>query len=237
MSDPAYTVGLDLGQSQDPTALAALESRHESAGWRHAARHLERYPLGTPYVSVPDLPGVPGVVDLVRTLLMRPPLPGCTLAVDRTGVGRGVVDAFRAARLPCRLLAITITAGGTVRREGWQLWVPKADLVAVVQVGLQSGRLTIAPRLPLTETLVRELKGFRVKTTAAGNETFSAREREHDDMVLATACALWAAERCPPLTPESIGTPAKSPPAFQRAPAGVLGPVSAGGVAVWRGRG
>jgi hypothetical protein len=231
---PLYTVGLDLGQSQDPTALAALESRHEPAGWRHAVRHLERYPLGTPYVGTP---GVPGVVDLVRSLLLRPPLPGCTLAVDRTGVGRGVVDAFRAARLPCRLLAITITAGGTVRREGWEVWVPKADLVAVVQVGLQSGRLTIAPRLPLAEVLARELKAFRVKLTAAGNETFSAREREHDDVVLALAVGLWAAERCPPLTAGSIGTPAKSPPAFQRVPAGILSLAGAGGVAVWRGRG
>ena len=52
--------------------------------------------------------------------------------------------------------------------------------------------------LPEAEILVAELKAFSVKITQAGNETFESwRERDHDDMVLAVAMALWLAERAP----------------------------------------
>jgi hypothetical protein len=40
--------------------------------------------------------------------------------------------------------------------------------------------------------LAEELAAFRVKITLAGNETFEAwRERDHDDLVLAVAMALY----------------------------------------------
>jgi hypothetical protein len=48
------------------------------------------------------------------------------------------------------------------------------------------------------ETLETELQNFRVKITAAANETFGAwRERDHDDLVLALALAVWHAEKQP----------------------------------------
>jgi hypothetical protein len=51
--------------------------------------------------------------------------------------------------------------------------------------------------LPLAEVLGRELQQFRVKVNlATGNESFEAwRERDHDDLVLATALACWYASR------------------------------------------
>ena len=52
----------------------------------YALRHLERFPLGTPY---------PEVVEVVRELLKTPPLPGALVAVDQTGVGRAVVEMLR----------------------------------------------------------------------------------------------------------------------------------------------
>src|SRR3954454_12362116 len=91
---PAYIAGLDLGQSQDSSALAILE--HGGPGeelplpeqtWN--ARHLQRWPLQTPYTAI--------VSDVVA-MLARPPLAGATtLALDMTGVARPVVDLFRAA--------------------------------------------------------------------------------------------------------------------------------------------
>ena len=55
-----YFVGLDLGQSQDFTALAVVERAEAAGEWdaatyahrKHASlrlRHLERVALGTPY--------------------------------------------------------------------------------------------------------------------------------------------------------------------------------------------
>jgi hypothetical protein len=44
----------------------------------------------------------------------------------------------------------------------------------------------------LTPVLAQELSLFRVKITLAANETFEAwRERDHDDLVLALALALY----------------------------------------------
>ena len=43
-----------------------------------------------------------------------------------------------------------------------------------------------------------ELLTFSTKMSAAGNEKYEAlRERDHDDMVLAVAMALWRAEKSP----------------------------------------
>ena len=50
--------------------------------------------------------------------------------------------------------------------------------------------------IPELETLSKELEAFRTKVTADRNETFSAwREKDHDDLVLAAALAIWVASR------------------------------------------
>ena len=52
------TLGLDIGQRVDPTALAVVETERrpvEGAGHsdvHHLIRYLERQPLGTPYPEV-----------------------------------------------------------------------------------------------------------------------------------------------------------------------------------------
>jgi hypothetical protein len=198
-----FIVGLDLGQAADFTALAvARRSPALDADGRplatpdgrgvpaYAIVHLERYALGTPY---------PAIVSSVCELVKRPELGGNpTLAVDATGCGRPVVDMFISARPAARLHPVTITAGSEVRRDAWgsggasAYWVPKRDLAGAVQALLQSGRLKVAPALPLAETLRRELANFRVKISAAANETFEAwREHSHDDLVLAVAMACY----------------------------------------------
>ena len=68
-------------------------------------------------------------------------------------------------------------------------------MVSVLQALLSSRRLKIATGLAEAAILIEELKAFRAKITVSGNETFGAwRERDHDDLVLAVALALWLAE-------------------------------------------
>src|SRR4051794_17510923 len=128
MDDRQYFVGLDVGKVRDFAALAVLDRASGIDRPRSACRHLQRWRLGTPY---------PVVAESVVSLLQRPPLPGCTLAVDATGVGKAVVDLLVEAirdKAVCTLLPVTITAGsaanlgpdGTVR-------VPKKDLVGVLK--------------------------------------------------------------------------------------------------------
>jgi hypothetical protein len=61
---------------------------------------------------------------------------------------------------------------------------------------LPGRRLLVASSLPLAETLVREMESFKATISAAGSgPDLSWREREHDDLVLAVAVAVWDAER------------------------------------------
>lgn len=202
-----FLIGLDLGQARDYTALAVLErvrmtrtatQTREAGAMRYTrpvteelptvyhCRHLERFRLSTPY---------PAVVEQVGELLRSPALlHQATLVVDYTGVGRPVVDMMRGAGLAP--VPVTITGGDVVTRDGRAWRVPKRDLVGVVQVLLQSERLKFASALALTPALVAELTAFRVKITAAANDTYGVwREGAHDDLVLACAVALWYAER------------------------------------------
>ncbi|HEY7310271.1 MAG TPA: hypothetical protein VH643_12985 [Gemmataceae bacterium] len=190
-----FVIGLDLGQTQDFTALAVLQRNQSDAGPSglpspdYALRHLRRFPLGTPYTEI-----VPAVARLTGTS----PLSGSPLIVDQTGVGRAVVDMLRQA--VGWVVPLTITGGHAVTRtEDGSYHVPKKELVTCLQVVMQARRLQIARRLPDAALLVRELQNFQVKITAAAHETFGVwRDGQHDDLVLALALACWWAERHPP---------------------------------------
>jgi hypothetical protein len=180
-----YFYGLDLGQSQDYSAAVILEAHGEGGRRTYDARHIEQWPLGTPY---------PQIVADVRATMDRHPLRGaCRLCIDHTGVGRPLYDLFAEARL--QPLGITITGGAGWHRETGRQWhVSKVMLVGTVQKFLQSGRLRIGRTLKHAGTLQRELRGFRVQVSKAATEIYGAREGAHDDLTLALAVALFVAE-------------------------------------------
>jgi hypothetical protein len=72
--------------------------------------------------------------------------------------------------------------------------VPKRDLVEAAQVALQNRRLEISAALLDARVLVEELKSFRGTVSEAGYDRYEAREREHDDLVLALSMAVWFRE-------------------------------------------
>jgi hypothetical protein len=204
-----YFLGLDLGQSMDPSALVALRreiSSFDSARtgrnvYRYIVRGIRRWPLGTLY---------PVVVNDVTDVVSRPPLAGCVLGVDRTGCGAPVVDMLRERRPQAQIKPIVITSGHAVGGDAVCFHVPKRELVGVVNVLLQSGRLEIPVSLPDAMVLMKELQTFRAKITAAGNESFEAdwREKAHDDLVLALAIAAWLGENYPePFTGDVVLNP------------------------------
>jgi hypothetical protein len=199
MSTGRFFIGLDLGQSQDFTALAILERTQLTGDWDAAMyayqrmaglhlRYLERVPLGTPY---------PEVVERVKKITRSAELSRkCDLMVDATGAGRPVVDMLRAADLDCRILPAIITSGHAETQSNGYYYVPKQDLIVGIQVLLQRGALQIAAGIPLGETLLEEMSQMRVRQTANGHEQYGAwREGEHDDLVFAVALAHWGANK------------------------------------------
>jgi hypothetical protein len=157
-------------------------------------RHLERYELGMPYPEV-----IENVIRLLTRQPIRAHLEHTRLLVDATGVGRPVVDSFRARGV--HPISILIHGGERVTQEVGVpgdiiLRVPKRDLVGVVQTLLQNRRLRIAERMALSDVLRKELVNFRVKVDPkTAHDSYSHwREADHDDLVLAVACAAWYRE-------------------------------------------
>lgn len=132
------------------------------------------------------------VVDRIGELVQAPGLYGnrVALLVDHTGVGRAGLDMLQVAGLDP--IGITITGGDRVNVEDARtLRVPKRELITATQAALQVGRLRIAAELEDAETLTQELLSYRVKLSAAGHDSYNAREGQHDDTVLAVALAVW----------------------------------------------
>ncbi|AZI56951.1 hypothetical protein EH165_00960 [Nakamurella antarctica] len=195
----AYTIGLDLGQAQDYSALAVVEhltalppgySRANYAETphleriphgsitQHHVRYLKKWPLGTSY---------PQVVDETAEILRHPRHryhANTSFRFDATGVGRAVKDLFwekyRAGEMNQNTYrAITITS--TIKR----------NMGDAVVVPLQRGRLKIATGLLLGDVLERELASFRQKVSASGNTTYDTDDKDgHGDLATALMLAM-----------------------------------------------
>ena len=209
----SHYAGVDVGQVNDPTAIAIVERVQAVPrqtdlhfGLRELAeeqarevpvqlnlRHLERIPLGTLY---------PAQIEIVQKRLRDPRVRGVRTFLDMTGCGRPVFDMFKEAELP-DLSGVMITgARGAPTRQPYGWNVGKSELVTRVQVEFQSGRLRIGRGISDALTLVRELKEFQVVINKAGTTTFNARDGQHDDLVLALAIAVFGALR--PRPPQEI---------------------------------
>ncbi len=187
------TIGIDLGQIYDYSTMAVVE-RLEAENTSQLARltildhyrvlFLKRWEKGTGYDAV---------VRETGSIMRRGNLLDAPIVIDATGVGREVTQLYFQAHRLGRLgrywpRPFVITGGREITNE----LVPKRELVGKMQTLLQSGRLKIADSLPLADVLRRELMAFKVKVTPSGQETFeSAREADHDDIVLAVALAVY----------------------------------------------
>lgn len=185
-------VGIDLGEAGNHTAVAAVDRQPlakpiHRRKFRYALRFLEEYELGIHY---------PDQVARLAETLRKPAFKGSKVGADYTGVGRPVVQLLQLQRCPVSLFPVLITSGAnaTFDREHREYHVPKRELVAVVQVLLQTELIAWHPKLAAAKKLEKQLGQFKVRLTKAKNETFGAEGRDQDDLVLAVAIACWLGE-------------------------------------------
>ncbi|WP_428377737.1 hypothetical protein [Lichenicoccus sp.] len=204
-----FVVGLDLGKSQDYTALTVSElHKAERIHWkrtafapvatayrrreviRHQVVNLHRYPRGTDYPSI-----YRSVQSVMRQLPPRERKP--ELVVDKTGVGAPVVDAMR--EMGMAPIAVSITGGRVANMNDYANYtVPKALLASVLDITLSEERLEITEAAGASEALRMELQNFHAKVSANGSVALEAwREGHHDDLVLSMALAVWRGENLP----------------------------------------
>ncbi len=197
MDQSTFFLGVDLGQRQDPTALAAVERviqrgpEVDPATFEpitqvfYRVRGLRRLKLGTPYTEI-----VSEVARVARTVAAQ---GATTLVVDATGVGAPVVDLLRGeldSTIP--LVPVIFTGGDTVRCDNGIFRVPKKDLVHGLIVLFEDRRLRLPDDHPEARALVNELSNMRVKISGESHASYEAwRQGQHDDLVFALALACW----------------------------------------------
>lgn len=201
-----FTLGADLGQSIDPTALCLIERRCFETGnteWitgaregamnprrelavRRIIRGLEILPLGKSYYDVAD--------HVAARKVQADALGKCQLVFDETGA-RGTGEIIR-ERIPT---AIGVVLTGTSDEENYlseNRWsLPKADMVTRLFGAIESRDLEGAADLTDFEGFVRHLIDLRRKVSAIGHYSFNAREGAHDDYVTAAGLAYWWSSR------------------------------------------
>jgi hypothetical protein len=167
-----FCIGADLGQSVDYTAIGIIENTDTLD-----LRHIERVPLGESYT---------GVVDHLAAL--KASLPDSRLVIDNTGVGRPVRDMLTERGVDVAADSITSVKKTRYVDGSWR--VPKRELIRGVVVEMENGGLRVAAGLPYTDALKSELKDFQATFTEKGSAVFGGK-REHDDLVIAVALAVW----------------------------------------------
>ena len=221
------TVGVDIGQKHDPTAVVVCEGLRRETGRKltqrgpvygdgsftqgreaetevaFEARHLERLPLGTDYPAVAERVAAitRGVLD-VGAARGRPHGVRVWLVVDATGVGAPVVDILRRAvkELPAKLTAATFTHGDRLegRVGSREARVGKAYLVSRLQALVQTDRLALPPGHPEAAALARELLDYEIRVDEDANDRYGAfKVGTHDDLVTALGLAVLTDPRPP----------------------------------------
>jgi hypothetical protein len=200
---PHIFIGLDLGQRQDPAALAILERTQKFSPIRNPVtlefpsrilfnlRHAERFHLGLPYTTIVHRIGHL-VQSLTGSICGAWPVstghlcnPYKTLVVDASGVGAPVVEMLRKANLGITILPIVITSGQDAHPgPGKTFYVPRRDLITCLRIVLERQTLKIPTQINDGETLTTELLNLSDRSGS-----------KHDDLAIATALALYHATK------------------------------------------
>jgi hypothetical protein len=207
----AYVFGFDPAgasgsRSGDFSALSIIESRvqlpdparpRRALDWTlgHRVIHLERSRGETHAAALRTMRRRKAEIEAHDSRTGRRP-QDFFLVVDATGIGGPIVEMILGGDLDFdEVRAVVITSGHQVVVHPGTVSVPKRDLVAAIGRTAEEGRLRIAGDLTLASVLAQELRNFRVKLTAAGGDAYeSVRQKDHDDLVLATALSVWAGE-------------------------------------------
>ena len=196
ITSPPLTIGVDVGQKVDPTAICVMEARPSAVQGEpvFTTRLLQRLPLGTSYLAVADR-----LVEVVTNIAAQPVQmnhapPSVTMLIDATGVGAPIVDMMRKALRGsrCRVTPVTFVHGERLTTQGHGLRMGKEFLVGRLTMLMESGRVDLPVDHPEAAAMRRELEDYerRLKAGTAGTMQYGAMAAgSHDDLVTAVALA------------------------------------------------
>jgi hypothetical protein len=174
-SDLKLVAGLDLARRSDHSALVLLDVEADRLTVSVALR-LPQAPLRQQFA------------------LIAPHLAGLDLLVfDQSGLGDAAAELL--PKTPPHVGVCLIGGDRPLTRsaQGDRLVIGKQALIQRLGVAMRSGALTVSERAPGRDLLRQELTQFVFKPGAQGRLRLEA-ARGHDDLVLATALGLLAAD-------------------------------------------
>ena len=185
---PGPVIGVDIGQSTDPTAICVATPSRRKGQVSFKVRYLERVPLGLPYPEIFER--VATVIERVsRRSRFKP-----RVFVDATGVGKPVVDLLRIRVHGADIHGVLLRAGElhTYRNGAKHITVVigKAKLAKRLQAMIRGGRVHL-PDTDEARALARELLDYEVRVDEDGTDRYGAfKPGTHDDLVTALAFAV-----------------------------------------------
>ncbi len=190
----AITVGIDIGQKHDPTAIAVAEMEwrtdEERTEDHHIVRFLQRLPLGTQY---------PAVASRLREMIANVHAHGAPLVavfMDATGVGQPVVDEVIKSGVHVTPVYFTHGDRRTVN-EDRSITLGKAYMVSRLKALMQSGRIHL-PRTDEMDAMQKELLDYEIRVSEDANERYGAfKVGTHDDLVTAIGLAVQVTPQVP----------------------------------------
>jgi hypothetical protein len=192
---PVSYFGLDLGQRRDHSALAVLQLHWQPLGTCPATfeflfqpslhvLYLRRFPIGISYEDLYAL-----IRERLNTLApVNPASRACTrkLIIDAAGPGSPIVDRLRrnlGPRLTITPVILTAGKSPSALSNGYA-GVPRRAVISNFQLLIAARSLKCPKSLDGYQTLEAELLEIN-----GGN----AQSKAHDDLVIATGLAAWAA--------------------------------------------
>jgi hypothetical protein len=179
--------------TRDFTGARPRFEAREKVTAQYRVRHLERRKPPVLYRGVAE-----------RTAQLVKAVGKCVVAVDITRTGRPVYglvmkairDALEGTDIRVTPSPVTVTgiAGGVSHGPDAGWLVPRRDLVSAALLLFEADQLKIAEGLELASTLTEEFVNFKLKEDPKA-DLEGWRLAKNDDLVLAVAMSVWAAER------------------------------------------
>jgi phage FluMu gp28-like protein len=174
-SDLKLVAGLDLARRRDHSALVLLDVEPDRLTVTAALR-LPQAPLREQFA------------------LIAPHLAGLDLLVfDQSGLGDAAAELLPKAPPHMGVCLVGGDRPLTRSTQGDRLVVGKSWLIQRLGAAMRNGELTVVEQAPGRELLRRELAQFVFKPGARGRLRLEA-ARGHDDLVIAAALAVLAAD-------------------------------------------
>ena len=196
-SKPSLVCGLDLRGERDHSALCFLESEYRlnvqtAVREQHfLCRYFRRLRLGLGYPDIADY------VARLNQQLSERYRREAIYVVDSKSVDSAVLNYFRERIGEDQIREVSITVGSEIndQPETDEFHVPKQQLVAQLQILLETGRLHL-PDTIYSRVMKEELLQHGPKMQGSGTTALAAKTGQHDELVTSCSLAvLWLAQQ------------------------------------------